>query len=154
RRDDPEGGEALHHDREDVLPPDETAVEEREAHRHQHDKGGAHEHEGGVAGVDGHPRSSLEPGARFAGTSRTYPWRDANHDSGSVDWPAFRGGRTGSGSRWAVGACCTSRRRSAGRAWTSVVREDSTPKVIWRSSFRRRPRSSCIRPSLRPEAQT
>ena len=44
--------EALHHDREHVLPPDEPAVEERQPRRHQHDEAGAQQHEAGVPGIE------------------------------------------------------------------------------------------------------
>jgi len=45
------GGEALHHDGDDVFSSDEAAVEEGEAWCHEHDEGAAEQHEGDVAGV-------------------------------------------------------------------------------------------------------
>ena len=47
----PERHEALHHDREDVLPLDETAIEKSEPRRHQHDEARAEQHESGIADV-------------------------------------------------------------------------------------------------------
>src|SRR6185503_4332038 len=46
------GDEALDHDREDVLAPDEAAVEERQAGCHEHDQAAAEQHEARVAGVE------------------------------------------------------------------------------------------------------
>ena len=52
------------HDRaEHVLAADEAAVEERQARRHQHDEGGAHQHPGGVSCADlGHSVWLLQRG--------------------------------------------------------------------------------------------
>ena len=44
--------ERLHHGGQDVLRPDQSAVEERQARGHEHDQGGRREHPGGIAGVD------------------------------------------------------------------------------------------------------
>ena len=59
-RDDAHRDEALHHDGQDVLVADESAVEEGQARRHEQDERGAEEDEGGVTGVEGsHKRSPL-----------------------------------------------------------------------------------------------
>jgi hypothetical protein len=44
--------EAVHDRREDVLAPDEAAVEQGEAGQHHHDERGGDQHPGGVAAVD------------------------------------------------------------------------------------------------------
>ena len=47
-----EHDEALHEYREDVLPPDETSIEEGESGGHEHNERRAHDHPGCIAGVD------------------------------------------------------------------------------------------------------
>jgi hypothetical protein len=47
----PEENEALHHDREDVLPSDQSSVEEGQAWRHQHHQSSADKHPGGIRAI-------------------------------------------------------------------------------------------------------
>jgi hypothetical protein len=66
--------EAVHDRREDVLAPDETAVEEPERRGHEHDEGGRDQEPRGVAGVDLlHARQSGRgacPGQRRMGATK------------------------------------------------------------------------------------
>jgi hypothetical protein len=47
-----QGHEALHHDRQDILPAHQPAVEESQAGRHEHDQAAAQQHEPGIAGIE------------------------------------------------------------------------------------------------------
>ena len=53
--------EALHQDREHVLPAHQPAVEERQPRRHQQHQRGARQHPGRVAGVDGRRTAAPRP---------------------------------------------------------------------------------------------
>src|SRR6185436_21001913 len=73
--------EALHHDREHVLPADEPAVEERQPWRHEHHQARAQQHEAGVAGIESwhvSPHAAVPSGLTC---SRRYTRADAPRSS-------------------------------------------------------------------------
>ena len=93
--DDRHGGEAVHHRAQDVLGPDEAAVEHRQAGNHQQDQGGGDQHPGRGARVDGRllrwpaVRPSRRgrarpPGPAPAGAPRPGRWCEP----GRVEWQA------------------------------------------------------------------
>ena len=76
--------EALHHDCQDVLPADQTTIEEREPGRHQHDEARAEKHEAGVTGIEVQMRHAcllMGDGSPSNGSNRHRGWQQGKH------WP-------------------------------------------------------------------